>query len=237
MSLSNKLNQLAASFAKSVLDAIRGEKLEEIVAELGSSDIIVIPDVKAAKSVKSAQVAPKKQNAPAPKKTAAPAKKSSGRLARRSDEDIASMADAIAKLCAKHPDGLRAEQIRVELDVDAKEMPRPIKYALDNGMLRTTGQKRATTYFAKGAKGSKAAPSKAKAAKVAKPVKKAKPVKAKAAKAEAPKKRGRPKGSKNAKKAETSSKNGKAAKVSKEELAAMTKIASESTSTEEAKTE
>jgi hypothetical protein len=58
------------------------------------------------------------------------------------------MIDEIATLLASHPEGLRAEQIRAALGVEAKELPRPLADALAAGRVTKTGQKRATTYFA-----------------------------------------------------------------------------------------
>ncbi|HEY4015776.1 MAG TPA: hypothetical protein VGM06_20690 [Polyangiaceae bacterium] len=48
----------------------------------------------------------------------------------------------------KHKEGLRAEQIRSELGLQAKEMPRILKEGLGKKSLKAKGQKRATTYFA-----------------------------------------------------------------------------------------
>jgi len=72
----------------------------------------------------------------------------SGRLARRSAEDIAKMLDQVLAVVKKHKDGLRAEQIRAELRLQAKEMPRILKEGLGKKKLKAKGQKRATTYFA-----------------------------------------------------------------------------------------
>lgn len=52
-------------------------------------------------------------------------------------------------LVKKHGDGLRAEQIRAELGMQAKELPRVLKEGLASRKLRSKGQKRATTYFAR----------------------------------------------------------------------------------------
>jgi hypothetical protein len=52
-------------------------------------------------------------------------------------------------LLRAHPTGLRSEQIRAELGLRANEMPRPIAMALSKKKIRKTGQKRATTYFAR----------------------------------------------------------------------------------------
>jgi hypothetical protein len=69
-------------------------------------------------------------------------------LPRRSAEDIAQILDQVVSLVRSHKEGLRAEQIRSELGMQAKEMPRVLKEGLVRRKLRSKGQKRATTYFA-----------------------------------------------------------------------------------------
>jgi hypothetical protein len=54
----------------------------------------------------------------------------------------------VVSLVRSHKEGLRAEQIRSELGMQAKEMPRVLKEGLVKRKLRSKGQKRATTYFA-----------------------------------------------------------------------------------------
>ncbi len=88
---------------------------------------------------------------------------------RRSAADIAGFIDRIVDLVKASPKGLRAEQIREGLGVQAKELPRPLKEAVDGGRLGKSGQKRATTYFLKGG-----APSPRPAAPARKAAKKAK---------------------------------------------------------------
>jgi DNA-directed RNA polymerase specialized sigma subunit len=73
---------------------------------------------------------------------------SSGRLPRRSADDIAQVLDSVTSLVKKHKEGLRAEQIREELGLQAKELPRVLKEGLSSRKLKSKGQKRATTYFA-----------------------------------------------------------------------------------------
>jgi hypothetical protein len=70
----------------------------------------------------------------------------SGRLPRRSAEEIAAALDEIVGLVRKHDDGLRAEEIRVKLGMQAKEMPRLLKEGLATKKLKAKGRKRATTY-------------------------------------------------------------------------------------------
>jgi hypothetical protein len=134
--LHSQLQHLAASFADSVLAAIRGASLEELLAESGSHRA----------SHGTAQGF--RKPAPAMAARVAPAK-SSGRLRRRSPEEIAKTVDQVVSLVKKHKGGLRAEQIRVELGLQAKEMPRVLKEGVAAKKLASKGQKRATTYFAK----------------------------------------------------------------------------------------
>jgi hypothetical protein len=75
------------------------------------------------------------------------------RLGRRSTADIGRMVENIVALLQKHPEGLRAEQIRETLDCQAKELPRPLADGLAEGRITKSGQKRATTYFAGGKAG------------------------------------------------------------------------------------
>ena len=131
-SLRSQLAELVDSFTSSVLEAIRGASLDELLAE----------------SNKPGRAAPRSE--PAAPRAARPARAASpGRLPRRSAEDIAGILDSVVVLVKKHGDGLRAEQIRSELGMQAKELPRVLKEGLASKKLRSKGQKRATTYYAR----------------------------------------------------------------------------------------
>ena len=128
--LHSRLNDLAASFASAVLDAVKNASLKDLHT--------------------GGPVSEPRGRRGAPK--AAPVKSASakaGRLPRRSAEDIAGALDSIVALVKKHKEGMRAEEIRKQLGMQAKEMPRVLKEGLSARLLRTKGQKRATTYFAK----------------------------------------------------------------------------------------
>jgi hypothetical protein len=135
MSLRQRLNDLASSFASFVLDAIRGASLEDLLAE-SSGRAHRVPQRASA------------DGAPAPPARAA--RRRTGRLPRRSADDIAQVVENIVGLLRQSSKGLRAEQIRQKLGLEAKELPRPLKEALDSGRLAKSGQKRATTYVLKG---------------------------------------------------------------------------------------
>jgi hypothetical protein len=133
-SLRAALDELAEGFAQSVLQAIREASLHELVSGNGQPRAPV-------RAVRQPAVAPV---APAANKTS----RTGGRLRRRSAEDIAAALGQVISLVKRNKAGLRAEQIRIELGLQAKEMPRILKEGLAKKALRTKGQKRATTYFA-----------------------------------------------------------------------------------------
>jgi len=132
-SLQSTLNELAASFTEGVLRAIRSTSLNELVSANGQ----VRPSGRAARAGAAATSSPSKRPG-----------RSSGRLPRRSAEDIAAALGQVVSLVKKHREGMRAEQIRSQLGLQAKEMPRILKEGLEKKALKSKGQKRATTYFA-----------------------------------------------------------------------------------------
>jgi hypothetical protein len=132
MPLRSNLSALVSSFANDVLDAIRGASLQELLAESGGG-------------ARRGPGRPPRSKATPP--TSARARKS-GRLARRSAEDIAKALERVVALVKTKKDGLRAEQIRTALKMQAKEMPRILGEGLAKKKLKAKGQKRATTYFA-----------------------------------------------------------------------------------------
>jgi hypothetical protein len=150
MSIQQMIQNLASQFAATVVDRIRSMPLDELLA-----------------------VAPKAPPGPGPKT-------SREVRHRRTAADIEKTAANIASLLAKNPKGLRAEDIRRALQLEAKELPKPIALAIANGTITKTGQKRATTYRLVTAKttAKKSAKKRAKA----KPAKKKKPAKKAAAK-------------------------------------------------------
>ncbi|HEY5243028.1 MAG TPA: hypothetical protein VIJ22_16225 [Polyangiaceae bacterium] len=157
-SLRRNLDDLASSFANDVLRAIRSASIAELLAEsMGGGRRVAARSVTAVSSPA------------APRAPAAGGRRRAGRLARRSAGDIAGVVDRIVGLLRASPKGLRAEQIRQKLGFQSKELPRPLKEAVDTGRLGKSGQKRATTYFAKGAPAPKAASTVA----VAKPARRA----------------------------------------------------------------
>jgi hypothetical protein len=87
----------------------------------------------------------------------------SGRLARRTPEQLREAAGEVAGLLKSNKDGLRSEEIREALGMDVREVPRVLKQAMEEGLIKILGGlKRATRYGAgKGSKAARKAPRKA----------------------------------------------------------------------------
>ena len=177
MNLSEKIKQLAATFADDVTEVFEAEmrdRMTNALSALGATGGSGDTEVRRGRPAKAPKTGKKA--------------KSEGRLPRRSLEEIQAVVADVVKLVSKHPDGLRSEIIRAELDLDVREVPRVLKEGVAMGALKSHGQKRATVYFAgKGSKtpkakkvSSKKTP-KAKAASKKTPKKAAKKNKAKAA--------------------------------------------------------
>lgn len=135
-SLHQTIAALANSFAQDVLGALRGFSMAEL-SEFSSS---VGPSrSRSGRAVKKS----------APAASSKPARRgNSARLARRSSKQIAGTAAKITALLQGKKAGLRAEEIQRALGLTRKEIPRPIQEALAKKLIRRTGQRRATTYFA-----------------------------------------------------------------------------------------
>lgn len=142
--LRSKLDALAASFANQIIAHLQTSSLHDLI---GSSDA-----GSAGRAVGNGRAARSTNGKAAPAIPAAPITKpsrKSGRLPRRSAEEIRATLDKIVLLVKTQKGGLRAEEIRSKLGMEAKEMPRILKEGVSTKKLTTKGQKRATTYFAK----------------------------------------------------------------------------------------
>jgi hypothetical protein len=65
---------------------------------------------------------------------------------RRSPEEIKEGAAKVLALLAENPDGLRAEEVRDKLGLEAKDLPRYFAELKANKAVKVKGEKRATTY-------------------------------------------------------------------------------------------
>jgi hypothetical protein len=144
MSLQTQLNQLASSFTQAVIAAIREVSLEELVAETGG-----LKGMPRSQAMRSPAMTGSRGRGRAPRRVTGPSRRSSSRrLKRRSHDDIEKALGDIVSLVERKPRGMRAEQIRSELGMQAKEMPRILGEGLATRKLRKRGHKRATTYYA-----------------------------------------------------------------------------------------
>jgi len=166
--LRSAIDEFAKTFAASIVASLRGASLDDILA-LGIERAPAAgrgpgrPKKSAAPAARVAPapvaVAPAKRGPGRPKKSVASAPKASvavavkkatkgGRLARRSQGQIEKALGDVVALVKKKP-GLRAEQIRKDLGLEAKEMPRILAEGLSSKKLAKKGEKRATAYSAK----------------------------------------------------------------------------------------
>jgi hypothetical protein len=143
-SLRQKLSDLASSFTQDVLHAVRVASIDELGVE---------PPGRGRGAVRAARAsAPQEGGEAAALPSSGRARPpSGGRLGRRSAADIAHVIDRITALLRQSPKGLRAEEIRQKLGLQAKELPRPLKEGFEGGHFGKSGEKRATTYALKGA--------------------------------------------------------------------------------------
>jgi hypothetical protein len=136
--LRSALNDLASNFASAVLDAIKIASLGELMS--GSAGHAA-PARRGPGRPRGSGASRSPGASPRPKRTP------TGRLARRSPEQIAKAVERVVALVKKSKDGLRSEQIRAELKLDKRELPRVLGEGLAKKVLKSKGQKRATRYF------------------------------------------------------------------------------------------
>jgi hypothetical protein len=140
-----QIDRLAAEFAAHIIDTLRGASLDDLLAIAGN------------RGAGGSRASRGRGAADGGGLDLGGRRRGRGdRLGRRTADEIGKMIDGIVGLLEKRTEGLRAEQIREALGVEAKELPRPLADALAAGRITKTGQKRATTYFAGGGGGAKA---------------------------------------------------------------------------------
>lgn len=140
-SLHSVLHDLASGFAESVLAAIRGASLEELLdgrdAPRPQRHNPALP---------RGWTRSKARLTATGKSTVRPTARGKA-LPRRSAEDVAKTLASVVALVKGKPAGLRSEQIRAALKLDKRELPRVLSEGLATKKLKSRGQKRATTYF------------------------------------------------------------------------------------------
>jgi hypothetical protein len=142
--LRSQLQDLAASFAEQVLSVIRSGSIQDLHLDGGSASSGRSSRADSPRAFASSGAA---HRAMTERSTAA--LKANARLPRRSADEIAALLNKVVLLVKTHKGGMRAEDIRSRLGMQAKEMPRILKEGVSKKKLSAKGQKRATTYYAK----------------------------------------------------------------------------------------
>jgi hypothetical protein len=138
--LRDDLNAIAQRFANEVLQAIRLSSLDELVAE-HRTEPRRGPGRPRAESLRA-----RGGGGGQPDPLRVPKKAKGGRLARRSPADIEKVLAKVVTAVKASKGGLRAEEIKKKLGLQASELPRILKQGLSTKRLKAKGQKRATTY-------------------------------------------------------------------------------------------
>jgi hypothetical protein len=141
-SLRSALNDLASDFADDVLAAIRSASLEDLrdPGPRGAQPLALSSYLWLTGQKQGAIDGPSPSPSPSPSPKALP---------RRSPEDVAKTLAGVLGLLSTKKAGLRSEEIRAALKLDKRELPRVLYEGLRAKRLRSEGQKRATTYFAR----------------------------------------------------------------------------------------
>ena len=143
--LEEAIESMAIEFANGILGAIRAAPMDELLGQMRN---VGLKETRQANREASRPAGvPARASAPRAggKKPGKPGKRE--RLARRGPGDLEAAIVQIVALLTRHPEGLRSEEIRTTLDLDIREMPRPLQDALAAKRIKKTGDKRATTYF------------------------------------------------------------------------------------------
>src|SRR5579859_4689721 len=127
MSLRIQLDALASRLANEILATIQGASLQELAASGG-------PEVGNGRTPRAVAVGGDRDPLAVPKKKVKP-----GRLSRRSPAEIAKVLEKIVLLIKTHREGMRSEEIRSTLGMQAKEMPRILKEGIASKKLTSKG--------------------------------------------------------------------------------------------------
>ena len=124
------IQSLAENFASSLVGAVRAASIDDL---LGTS----------VSRATHASDAPSSNGV----SVSAASSGRNGRMRRRSLGDIDVLAGRIQTLLGSNKNGLRAEEIRLKLGIDRREIPRALAEGTRKRLFSKKGQKRATTYF------------------------------------------------------------------------------------------
>lgn len=135
-SFDSKLQTRIAQFVQEISDLVKEEALASVREALTSSS-----------SSSSSPVTPQQRRGrPATTTTTRAVAVSSDSRAKRSGEQLEQIRQTVLNLVQSQP-GLRMEQITAALGASRKDLNLPIRQLVLEKLLKTKGQKRATTYY------------------------------------------------------------------------------------------
>lgn len=129
--LDSALQAAVETFVVQLKDIFQRTALERVQSALGAEE----PVARGGRAAKSAAAAP-----------GSPRGRKKG--AKRTPEELEALVSSLLAYVKKHP-GERIEQIGTGLGLGTKDLALPARKLIADKLLRTKGQKRATTYFAK----------------------------------------------------------------------------------------
>jgi hypothetical protein len=136
----NQLKQLIAALAE--------EFATKLIAGMGQLPMNEITSMQIAKHAAPALTEAVTRAVRKPRAAKAPSDGS--RMPRRDPAELKVVIDDIVRILSVSPEGLRSEELQEKTNLSKKEITRPIVLALEGGLIRKTGNKRATTYFVGG---------------------------------------------------------------------------------------
>jgi hypothetical protein len=139
MDLRSTIDELAKTFAEGVLSAIREASVAEVLASKASD---------ASRSLRRFPAADVGSPVSSTETTSPRTKSVAARTARPSGDPKAHAGEVLAELM-KHPEGLRSEQLQKALQLTKAQLVPVLGWALSEGRITKTGERRGTTYKAK----------------------------------------------------------------------------------------
>ena len=141
------------------IDQALRARIDQFVAEM--SELVREAALEAVREALGGQAPPVRRGPGRPRAAAAPrAASRPGKRIRRTSADLARLSDDIVAWVGANPGG-RLGDIAKALGAETKDVRRPSFALLEEGKLRTEGQRGGTRYFPAGSGGGKSAPKKA----------------------------------------------------------------------------
>jgi len=136
--LQNQVEQIVAEAAARITALVQQAAIDSIASTLGALSGTV------AKAPPASRAAPSRRAAATPAPRAARGRRPKGE--KRPAGEIEATMKKVGDFIAKNP-GLRIEQINQQLGTKTKELALPLRKLIAGKVIKTKGEKRATTYY------------------------------------------------------------------------------------------